>query len=161
MFGFGSTKKVFRDLWLEKRKFDPNLLDIKDYEEPICLKYMDDQALLKKLREIKDTYKSLGYRFKKENDLKFSNEYNGYELSLLLTSLYRNFDLKIDNFNNYWGEDILKHERYFVQNKVNEILHLVKDRKYVEKSEKQLKDDITWTPIDIAYILLYLTFEKD
>jgi hypothetical protein len=158
--GFGNVKKVFRDMWLEKREYDPELISIDDIELPIVYKSLDEHRVMRDMKSELETFKSLGYRFKKSNELTVL-EYHSFQIGILLQAMKFGFDLKVKGNANYFPESIYKLDHHTIQAKVFDIIK--KYDREVDKmaSEMILRDDMLWTPIEASYLLLYLSFYQE
>lgn len=159
--GFG--KKAYtsmRSLWLEKREFDPELVSIEDIELPIIFKDMDESRILRDLKSELETFKSLGYRFRKSDELEVL-EYHSFQIGLILKAMKFGFDLKVKGNSNYFPKFIYTLSDNTVQGKVFDIIK--KYDKEVKKmsSEIILRDEMIWTPLDAGYLLYYMSFYKE
>jgi len=68
--GFGTTmEKMFTSVWLTKRKFDPEILDINDIKLPMFYKTVDSPLVMSEIKTELKAFKSLGYRFRKISEL--------------------------------------------------------------------------------------------
>ncbi len=83
--GFGPMKSMFSSVWLKKRKFDPELLDVNDIRLPLFFKTVDSPLVMAEIKTELKTFKSLGYRFRTINELE-NKEYHSYQMGMLLKS---------------------------------------------------------------------------
>jgi hypothetical protein len=157
--GFGSIKKIFRDNWLVKRKYDPQLVSIKDISLPFIFKDMDNSRLQREIRAELQTYKSLGYRFKEKNELE-TNEYYSFQIGILLNALNNDIDLNIPQKEDYIADFIYKSSNDTIIRQISDIIK--KFDKQVPKNISNIiaKDDFIWTPVEAGYLLYYLSLFK-
>lgn len=158
-YNSGVRNNIFNVFRLKKRKFNPDIINIDDINLPIVIKNIDFDRIMADIKTDLNTYKLLGYRFKKESELENMKEYHSLQIGILLRGLKENYDLQLrDTPSNYFPEFIVALHYYTIQGKVLDIIK--KYERSVNKvlSENQLHNETLWTPIDAAYLLYYLTF---
>jgi hypothetical protein len=143
---------------LKKRKFNPDLLDIDDLHLPIEIKEMENDRILRDLKSNLKNYKLLGYRFKNESELHDLIEYNSLEIGILLRAIKDNIDLKVEKPKDHFGDGILNHHYGTVQSLVQDIIKKYERNVTKTLSERQLKNELLWTPVEAGQLLYYLSF---
>jgi len=158
---FGITiSKVFKSVKLKKRDYDPEIISIDDIVMPSIYMDMDFMITNAETKSELQTYKSLGYRFKKDEDLEVL-EYHSYQIGIILNAFRLDIDLKISKPISYFHKNILSLDKKTIQGKVSDIIK--KYDKIVNKtsSANLLKKDLVFTPLEASYLLYYLSFYKE
>ncbi|MDD2698102.1 MAG: hypothetical protein PHF17_04780 [Arcobacteraceae bacterium] len=158
--GFGNSVKSmfnFNNVWLKKRKFDPELLDINDIKLPLYFKNIDSPHVMSEIKVELKTYKSLGYRFRKINELE-TKEYHSLQMGILLKALSLNIDLKVSANQDYFPDFIYDIGYTTVQSRVSEVIKRYDNEVSKISTEEELKSNLMWTPLEIGYLLFYLSF---
>jgi hypothetical protein len=158
--GFGNSVKSmfnFNNVWLKKRKFDPELLDINDIKLPIFYKTVDSPFVMSEIKIELKAFKSLGYRFRKISELE-TKEYHSLQMGMLLKALSLNIDLKVPSNQDYFPDFIYDMGYTTVQSRVSEVIKKYDNEVSKISSEAELKSNLMWTPLEIGYVLFYLSF---
>jgi|GEM_PF-3342146 hypothetical protein len=159
--GFGTTvEKMFNSVWLKKRKFDPEILDINDIKLPVYFNDFDNNRTIRDIKSELQTFKSLGYRFRKIIELD-KREYHSLQIGTLLKALSLNIDLKVVVNQDYFPDYIYDIGYTTVQSKVSEIIKKYDTEVSKMSTELQLKNQLIWTPLEAGYILFYLSFYQN
>ncbi len=156
--GFGTNvQKMFSSVWLKKRKFDPEMLDVNDIKLPIYFKNIDSPRVMNEIKIELKTYKSLGYRFRKLNELDKA-EYNSLQIGILLKALSLKIDLKVVANQDFFPEYIYNIGYTTVQSKVSDVIKKFDNEVSKISTELELQGQLIWTPLESGYILFYLSF---
>jgi hypothetical protein len=158
MFG-GAAKKMFSFAKLEKRVFDPEKMSVEDISVPVCLRNLDIDTTKSLIEQEIKTYKSLDYHNKPLDQLKVY-EYHSYQIGLVLRCLQSDIVL----FNPKIG-DVLPTAATFITKKqlhlkVFDIVYRYDNAIPSDTLANELIADIRWSPLDMAYLLYYLTLEN-
>jgi len=158
---FGITiSKVFKSVKLKKRDYDPEIISIDDIIMPTIYKDIDFMITNAEIKTELQTYKSLGYRFKKEKELEIL-EYHSYQIGIMLNALRLDIDLKIPKIQNYFHKNILSLEKRTIHSKVSDIIKKYNNIVNKISSANMLKKDLVFTPLEASYLLYYLSFYKE
>ena len=156
---FGSLGKVFSSIRLKKRHFDPEKMSIEDITLPTCLRNLDIEKTKELIKDDISTYKSLDYVNLPIDQLKFP-EYHSYQVGVMLRFLKENlvyFIPELEKILPSAAMHITKRELHvkvftmiFRYNEAIESIHL----------KHELEKDVRWTPLEVAYLIRYLTLEN-
>ncbi len=151
------VQNIFQNVWLKKRKFDPEMLDINDIKLPTYFSDFDNSRIIRDIKSELQTFKSLGYRFRKINELD-KQEYHSLQIGTLLKALNSNIDLKVQKNQDYFPDFIYDFGYTTVQSKVSDIIKKYDSEVSKISTELQLRNQLIWTPLEAGYILFYLSF---
>lgn len=156
----GMMKKAFTSVKLKKRVFDPEKLSIEDIVLPKVLNNLEVDVVKSMVKEELSTYKSLGYKDRSLGKLE-AKSYHSFQIGVILKYLQLNYDLFIPNKEKTFPEFVTSYHFESLQIKVFDIVALF-DKKIDKGSNgAQLARDIRWSPLDITYLLYYLSLYKD
>ena len=156
----GIVQNIFTSPRFKKRKFDPELLDVNDIILPIYYKDIDMTRILRDIKSELHTFKSLGYRFRKLNELE-KNEYHSMQIGILLKALHLGADLKVLRVEDYFPEFIYSMNYTLVQGKISDIIKKYDISVSKVSTEINLNNDYIWNPLEAGYLLFYLSFYKN
>lgn len=106
-----------------------------------------------------DTFESLGYMNKSYDELKIE-EFHSYEVGIILRYLKDDNVYKNEKVDLILPIDVAKLSYKQLHLKVFEIVHRYDDLVNKKASLKELKEDLKWSPLEVAYLLRYLTLEN-
>jgi len=156
--GFGGIlKKAFTSVRLEKRDYDPEAISIDDIKLPTIYNQYDASRINVEIKTELKAYKSLGYRFKKENEL-LKKEYHSFQIGMILKAIKIGLDVKTPKDSDFFGNNILKLDYQTVVGFVSDIIKKYDTDVNVALSERMLKKDLMFDPMDMGYLLYYLSF---
>jgi len=155
----GVLRKVFTSTKLKKRVFDPELVSIEDIKLPKIIDQLEPKLIVNMTKEEISTYKSLGYKDKSLGALEV-RIYHSFQVGVILKYLQLDYDLFIPNSDQIFPKFVKNYPFESLQGKVFELIanydkHIAKD-----PSGKKLIDDLRWSPLDVTYLLYYLTIYK-
>jgi len=159
-FGSGIMQNIFQSVRLTKRKFDPEMLDINDIKLPVYFSDLDVNRVMRDMKSELQTFKSLGYRFRKLNELE-KQEYHSMQIGTLLKGLHLGLDLKVIDNESFFPEYIFTMNHTMVQSKISDIIKKYDSVVSKTSSDAVLRDELIWTPLDACYLLFYLSFYKN
>ncbi len=156
----GIAKRVFKTIKLKKRIFDPEKISIEDIKLPAMLVDLNDVVITTMVKDERNTYKSLEYNKKSIKSLN-AYTFHSFQIGVVLRYLQLNHDLLILNKEQIFPSIVVNSPFITIQLKIFEIIY-----KYDEKVPKsstgvQLMNDIKWTPLDMSYLLYYLSIYKE
>jgi len=159
--GFGNfVKNAFTPVKLKKRVFDPEKVSIEDIKLPKILNDLDRDVIISMVKDEVVTYKSLGYKDKSLGALDV-NVYHSFQIGTILKYLQLGYDLFIPNKKEVFSTFMLKYPYESLQSKVFDIIKEYDKKVSKMASENELISDMRWSPLDINYLLFYLTVYKD
>ena len=159
--GFGGIfAKAFNSVILTKRDYDPELVTIDDVELPIIYNSMDDDRVQRDIKTELETFKSVGYRLSSNKNIE-NNEYNTYQIGILLNALKKDLDLKISVAKNYLPAFIYNSTNKTMKKQISDIIKKYDADVKKDISESNAREDYFWMPKDAGYILYYLSIYKD
>ncbi len=156
---FGSIGKAFSPAKIKKRTFDPEKMSVEDISIPLCLRNLDIDTAKSMVNEEFGTYRSLGYKDKPLDQIKFK-EYHSYQIGIVLRCLQENvvfFYPKIDEVLPSMVTFITKKQLHL---KVFDIVFRFDNMVNKDALAQELIIDMQWTPLDMAYLLHYLCLEN-
>lgn len=159
-FGNGIMKNIFQSVRLTKRKFDPEMLDINDIKLPFYFTDLDINRVMRDLKSELQTFKSLGYRFRKIYELE-KQEYHSMQIGILLKGLQLGLDLKVTNNESFFPDYVHTMNYTMVQSKISDIIKKYDTTVPKISSDAVLLNELIWTPLDACYLLFYLSFYKN
>ena len=154
---FGIMNNVFQSVKLKKRDYDPEMIAAEDIELPLIYKGMTKGIVNPSIKSELQTHKSLGYRFKKDFELSVQ-EYNAFQIGMLINAIKLKLDLKIDNPNKIFHKNISKIEKRTLTSYVIELIKKYQKDVSLSSSTTALKKENIFTPLEAGYLLYYLSF---
>jgi len=148
---------VFKSVRLKKRDYDPEMIAAEDINLPIVFNTMEQTVVNPFIKIELQTYKSLGYRFKKEFELSVP-EYNAYQIGLLIQAIKVGADIKIDKINQYFHKAVYNVEKRTLTGMVIDLIKKYEKDLSKTLSETALKKELVFTPLDAGHLLYYLSF---
>jgi hypothetical protein len=153
-------QKVFSLAKLEKRDFDPEKMSIEDISLPYILQDIDKSIAKATIKEELKTFKSLGYKNQSADELENKLEYHSYQIGLILRCLKD----EVLQLNSTIKDILPKKATYITKQQLHiKVFNIVYkyDNLINKKSTKQeLEENIAWTPLEMAYLLYYLSLEN-
>jgi hypothetical protein len=152
-------KKVSQGIKIKKRVFDPEKMSVEDISIPVCLRNLDVDTAKSLVNEEFGTYNSLGYKDKPLDQIKLK-EYHSYQIGLVLRCLSEGvvlFNPKVGNILPTMVTFITKKQLHL---KVFDIVFRYDNSVGKHDIAPELIQDIKWSPLDMAYLLYYLTLEN-
>ena len=156
---FGSIKKVFSSTRLKKRVFDPQKMSIEDITLPTCLKNIDSETSRELLKQEIDTFKSLGYVDQPIDQLKFP-EYHSYQVGIILRFLKDDKVFLIPNPDKIIPSVALHITKRQLHTKVFDMIYRYNETVDPSFLKQELEKDVKWNPLEVAYLLHYVTLEN-
>jgi len=153
----GVFKKAFTSVRLQKREYNPEQVSIDDIKLPIIFNQYEELRVNIEIKTELKAYKSLGYRFKKEESL-LKNEYHAFQISMILKAMKINLDLKVPKNSNFFNEKMLKLDKQTVVGIVSDIIKKYDEEVKVSQSERMLRKELIFNPKEMGYLLYYLSF---
>jgi len=160
IMGFdGILKKAFNSVWLKKRNFDPEKLDIDDIKLPDLIMKYSQTAILQMIKDELKTFTFLNYKGKTKETLQHFT-YHSFQIGILLRAIQLDLDILVHNAQNVFPQSVMELSTSVLDTKVFDIVK--KYNKSVSKIliQSQLEADIAWTPLEAAYLLYYLAINK-
>ncbi len=156
----GIAKRVFKSVTLKKRVFDPEKVSIEDIRLPAILVDLNDVIIVNMVKDERSTYKSLEYNKK---SIKSLNEYtfHSFQIGIVLRYLQLNHDLLIPNKELIFPSIVVNSPFVTIQLKIFEIIYKYDIKITKSSTGIQLMNDIKWTPLDMSYLLYYLSIYKE
>jgi hypothetical protein len=155
---FGSViNKVITSVKLKKRNYDPEMIAADDIKLPLVFNGMEKGIINPSIKTELQTYKLLGYRFKKDFELNVL-EYNAYQIGLLIRAIKIGADLKVNKPKNYFHKNIFEHENRTITAFVIDIIKKYEKIIKITLSVTSLKKENIFTPLEAGYLLYYLSF---
>jgi hypothetical protein len=129
-------------------------------EMPVVFKETENTIVSEITRNEIATCKSLQFKKKSKSELNVKN-YHSYQIGIILRHMQLNYELFIPDCKIVFPKFVLQLAFSSLQLKVFDII--AKYDKEVKKDlcEIDLIQDVRWTPIDISYLLYYLTLYKN
>ncbi len=159
--GLGSViKKIFIPPRLKKRTFDPEKIELIDLNLPDFIDTFNPDILSSMVREELSTFKSLGYKDKPLERLE-RKEYHSFQVGIILKFFLLENDLFITDKEDIFPKFILNTPRNKINEKIHYIINLYGNTVPSTLTGKALIDDVRWSPLDIAYLLYYLSIYKE
>jgi hypothetical protein len=160
LYSSNIKKKLFSLSKLKKREFDPEKMSAEDISLPFIIEDIDKFILRNSLKEELKTFKSLGYKNKSIEELNKEFEYHSYQIGLIIRCL-KDKILQIDsNTKEILPKEVTSLSKQQLHIKVFNIVYKYDNLIKRNFTQKQLEEDISWTPLDIAYLLYYLNLES-
>ncbi len=156
---FGSLGKVFSSTKIKKRTFDPEKMSIEDISLPAVLKNLDVDTLKGIVSEEINTFKSLGYVNKIANQLK-SPEYHSFQIGTLLKFIKEDVPYSISNIEKIIPSEVLYITKKQLHIKVFDIVYRFDTTISKDMIMQELFQEIKWTPMEVAYLLRYISLEN-
>ncbi|MEA2050508.1 MAG: hypothetical protein U9O56_07245 [Campylobacterota bacterium] len=156
---FGSVGKVFKSIKLKKRVFDPEKMSIEDITLPVCLRNLDSDEARNLVKQEIDTFKSLGYVNMPIDQLKFP-EYHSYQVGTLLRFLQEDKVFLIPNIEKILPSVALHITKRQLHVKVFDMIYRYNESVDPAELKQELEVDLKWTPLEVAYLLHYITLEN-
>ncbi len=158
---FGSISNLVRGNAprLKKRRFDPEKMSIEDIELPSSISQIDSEEVRELIKNELDVYKSLGYKDKPLDQLKVK-EYHSYQIGLMLKYIKDEKIYIIPKIDDVLPSFVTRTPKRQLHTKVFDIVYQYVNAVEKEGSSEKLKSDLRWTPMDAAYLLLYIHTEE-
>jgi hypothetical protein len=157
---FGSiAKKVLPSIQIKKRVFDPEKMSIEDISLPGALKHLDLNVAKNIIKEELSTYKSLGYKDKPLEEIKVK-EYHSYQMGVVLRCIKEDMVYFIPNVEQILPSMVTYNSARQLHIKVFDIVFRYDNSVEKDDPKDELSKDIRWSPLDMAYLLYYLSLEN-
>jgi hypothetical protein len=152
-------KKVIQQIKIKKRVFDPEKMSVEDISLPISLRRLDLDIAKKQIETEFKTYKSLGYKDKPLDQIKYK-EYHSYQVGVILRYLKEDNTFFVPNINDILPSMVTYISKKQLHIKVFGIVFRYDNIVDKEALQEELVNDVEWTPLDMAYLLYYLSLEN-
>ncbi len=156
----GIAKRIFNSVKLKKRVFDPERISIEDIKLPNIFEDLNDVVITNMVKEELNTYKSLGYNKKSVKSLNIC-DFHSFQVGVILRYLQLNYDLLISNKEEVFPSIIINSPFPIIQLKFFEIIYNYDIKVPKTSTGAQLINDTRWTPLDMSYLLYYLSTYKE
>ncbi|RLA78005.1 MAG: hypothetical protein DRG78_16130 [Epsilonproteobacteria bacterium] len=156
----GVMKKIFTPTKFKKRVFDPEMISIEDIKLPKIIDQLDSKIIKSMVKEEISTYKSLGYKDKSLGALEVKT-YHSFQVGCILKYLQLDYDLFIPNNSEIFPSFVTNYPFESLQTKVFEVINNYDKTIAKDPSGPKLINDISWSPLDVTYLLYYLTVYKN
>ena len=156
---FGSLGKVFSPAKIKKRTFDPEKMSIEDIHLPVVLKNLDVDTLKGVISEEINTFKSLGYVNRPADQLK-SPEYHSFQVGTLLKFIKEDIPYSIAHMEKIIPSEVLYITKKQLHIKVFDVVYRFDVGTQKDMLMQELFKEIKWSPMDVAYLLRYISLEN-
>jgi hypothetical protein len=151
-------KKIASTIKIKKRVFDPEMMSAEDIVLPRIFNIVHIDGVRSFVKEELGTYKSLGYKDMPIEQLKVL-EYHSYQIGMMIkaikddvVNIIPDVSAVLPSISTY----ITKRQLHM---KVFEIVNRYESNVEKDELKEQLRNDLIWTPLDMAYLLYYLSLE--
>lgn len=144
---------------LKKRRFDPEKMTVNDISLPPAFMGVSVDSLRDLIKSEVDTFESLSYKDKSYDELKIE-EFHSYEVGIILRYLKDDNVYKNAKIDQILPIEVVNLSYKQLHLKVFEIVHRYDDLVNKKATLKELKEDIKWSPLEVAYLIRYLTLEN-
>ena len=143
---------------LKKRVFDPEKMSIEDISLPMPLRAMDIEVARSLLRDEIKTYESLKYVDLPLDQLKFP-EYHSFQVGVILRYLKDDLVFLIPKADKIIPSAAMHLPKRQLHIKVFDMIYRYNEVVAKDAYKDDLVSDVRWTPLELAYLLRYVSME--
>ncbi len=156
---FGAIKnKISATVKIKKRVFDPEMMSAEDIVLPRVFNIVHIDSVKSSVKNEVGTFKSLGYKDMPIEKLKVL-EYHSYQIGLMIKAIKEDVVNIIPDVSTVLPSISTYITKRQLHMKVFDIVNRYETNVEKDELKELLSKEVIWTPLDMAYLLYYLSLE--